>query len=115
MKRRYLYALLVGVPGIVLSVLLMYLLFGVAGGVLWILVYRDNPWPVWSETAVPVIFVVDVLAVWIPFPLIGFSIGKRLEQGPRLNKIHVLISAGLTILFIVFSLSYQVRIPFVGP
>jgi hypothetical protein len=115
MKRRYLYSVLVGVPGFVLSLLLMYMLFGVAGGVLWILVYRDNAWPAWSATVVPVIFAIDVLAVWIPFPLIGFSIGKRLEQGPRLNKIHVLISVGLTILFIVFSASYRVRIPFVGP
>ena len=115
MKHRYLYALLVGVPGIVLSLLLMYILFGVAAGALWIFVYRDNPWPAWSHRVVPVIFAFDVLTVWLPFLLIGFIIGKRLEQSPTLNKRHVLISVGLTILFILFSVSYQVRIPNMGP
>ena len=108
MKRRYLYSLLVGVPGLVVCLLITYVYFGVAAGVLWISIYRDNPWPVWSGKIVPVIFVLDLLTVWLPFPLIGFIVGKRLEQRPALNKMHVLISAGLTILFILFMLSYRV-------
>lgn len=115
MKRRYLYSLLVGVPGIVVSVLLMHILFGVAGGALWIFVYRDNPWPARSHKAVPAIFALDVLIVWLPLLLIGFIVGKQLEQGPTWNKSHVLISAGLTLLLILFSVYYQVRIPNMGP
>jgi len=114
MKRRYLYCLLVGVPGLVVCLLITYVYFGVAAGVLWIFIYRDNPWPVWSGKVVPVIFVLDFLAIWLPFLLIGFIIGKRLEQSPALNKMHVLISAGLTILFILFILSYRVSLAGIG-
>lgn len=114
MTRRYLYSLLVGVPGLVVCLLITYIYFGVAGGVLWIFIYRDNPWPVWTGKVVPVIFALDFLTIWLPFPLIGFIFGKRLEQSPALNKMHVLISAGLTILFILFMLSYRVSLEGIG-
>jgi hypothetical protein len=115
MKRRYLYAVLVGVPGLIVSLILTLILFGFAAGVLWIFVFGDNPWPALSEKLLAVVFVLVFLVIWLAFLIAGFVIGKRLEQHPTLNRKHILISAGLTILFTLFIVLYQVGISNIGP
>ena len=43
MKRRYLYSILVCVPGPVVSLIITLVVFGAAAGVLWIFIFGDNP------------------------------------------------------------------------
>ena len=44
MKKRMLYALLFGIPGILWSLLVTAILVGVLSGVLWLFVYGDSAW-----------------------------------------------------------------------
>jgi hypothetical protein len=115
MKRRYLYSILVGVPGIVVSLILTFVLFGFTAGMLWLFVFGDNPWPALNETLLALIFGLVFLIIWLAFLIIGFLIGKRLEQNPALNRTHVLISAGLTVLLLLFIVLSQVSNGNIGP
>ena len=94
MKRRYLYSILFGIPGLIASAMLTILLFGAAFGFLWLFVFGDNPWPSWSEGLVTVALGLVFLVIWLAFISAGFIVGRRLEQKPGLNKAHILISAG---------------------
>jgi hypothetical protein len=113
MKRRYLYMLLFGVPGLVVALVTSALAAGAAAGMLWIFVFGDNTWPNWVEQALPAVLVAVFLAVWLACLAAGYVIGNRLEHRP-LNKWHVLISAGITLLSIAFILVYQTGVGNIG-
>ena len=57
MKRRYLYVLIFGVPALLVSVIISFLLFGAAAGVLWIFVFGDNPWPAFAGKMLTAVFI----------------------------------------------------------
>lgn len=115
MKKRYLYALLFGIPGLFIAGLLSILLFGVLAGILWLYIFGDNPWPSSTETVMSIFFVLTVLAIWVVTIILGYIVGKRLENDPVSNRSHILISAGLTVLFILFMVLYQWRVGNIGP
>jgi hypothetical protein len=113
MKRRTLYMMLFGVPGLVVALVAAVLAAGAVAGMLWIFVFGDNTWPNWVEQALPAVLIAVFLAVWLACLAAGYVIGKRLEQRP-LNKWHVLISAGVTLLSIAFILVYQMGVGNIG-
>lgn len=115
MKKRYIYALLFGIPGLFIAGIISIFAFGAFMGVLWLFMFGDNPWPAFSETIVSVLFVLVLLTLWMVFIVLGYVVGKRLEKTPTLNRNHVLISAGLTLLFILFMVLYQWQIGSIGP
>ncbi len=97
MKSRYIYSILFGIPGLLLSLILAAVASGLALGVLWIFVFGDNPWPSSVENTLPALFGLVFLIVWLGSLTIGFKTGRRLEQVPRFNRKHILISIGATI------------------
>ncbi|HJS20238.1 MAG TPA: hypothetical protein VJ785_15935 [Anaerolineales bacterium] len=101
MKKRYVYSLLFGIPGLLLAGLVSIVLFGSLMGFLWLFVFGDDPWPSYIEQIVPVLFVLSVLVVWFVFIVTGYVIGRSLEKDPVLNRNHFLISAAVTLLFIL--------------
>jgi hypothetical protein len=115
MKKRYLYSLLFGIPGFFVAVIISFVVFGVAAGILWVYVFGDNPWPAFTEKILPSLFGLVFLITWIAFIVIGFVIGKRLEKEVRLNKGHMLISGGLTLMFILFIVLQQFSVGNLGP
>jgi hypothetical protein len=115
MKKRYVYALLFGIPGLFVAGIMSIVLFGGLMGVLWIYVFGDQPWPAYIETIVSVLFVLMVMGLWIGSIFTGYLAGRRLETNPELNRSHILISAGLTLVFILLIVFYQWRIGNIGP
>ena len=107
MKKRYLYTMLLGIPGLFVAGMISIFLFGAFAGVLWIYVFGDNPWPSYAEQLLAIVFVLTVLTLWIVSLVLGYVVGKRLEKDPALNRNHVLISAGLTTLFLLLILFQQ--------
>jgi hypothetical protein len=65
MKKRYIYSLLFGVPGFVVSLLVAFILFGFVAGVFWLYVYGDDAWPSSAETILPVLLVMSFLILMI--------------------------------------------------
>ncbi len=84
-------------------------------GVLWIFVLGDNPWPTWVENTLPLFFGAVFVVVWLGLLAAGYIIGKRQEAQPALNKMHVLVSAAVTIVCILFILAYQLGVGNLGP
>jgi len=115
MKKRYVYSLLFGIPGFFIAVILSLVIFGVTAGILWVYAFGDNPWPSSAGGILSVSFVLIFLTVWASFIAIGFVTGRRLEKDPFLNKSHVLISGGLTIVFILFIVLQQFSVGNLGP
>ena len=115
MKKRYLYSLLFGIPGLFVAGIISIAVFGGLMGLLWIYIFGDNPWPPLVETMVSILFVLVTLILWIGFMILGYFVGKRLEEDPAMNRSHVLISAGLTLLFILFIVFQQWSIGNLGP
>lgn len=115
MNKRYLYAGLFGIPGFFIAVLISFFLFGATMGVLWLFVFGDNPWPAATENISVTLFVLTFLVTWIGLIIIGYWIGKRLEHDPRLNTSHVLLSGGLTIIFLGLLLLQQFSVGNLGP
>ena len=96
MKRRYIYAVLFGLPGLLLSALLTLVLFGATMGVLWLFVFGDNTWPACVDTLLPIFFVVAFLGMWAVTITGGYFAGKRREADVALNKRHVVLALGAT-------------------
>ncbi len=115
MKKRYVYALLFGIPGLFVSGIISLVIFGVAAGTLWIFIFGDNSWPPSAETFISILFVLAFLILWLTSIIVGYGIGKRLEDDPALNSSHILISGGLTLLFIVCILVQQFSVGNLGP
>lgn len=115
MKRRYIYSILFGLPGLVIAAIISLVFTGATVGLLWIFVFGDNPIPSTVENIMSISIALVFLMVWMGTIAIGFGVGKRLEQDPPLNKSHVLISIGLTLAFILLVVSYQVSVGNLGP
>jgi len=115
MKKRYLYALLFGIPGLFISGIVSVFIFGALLGMLWIFVFGDNPWPVQIETVTSILFVLVFLMAWIGSMALGYKVGMGLEKDPVVNRNHVLASAGLTVLFILIIILQQWSVGNLGP
>ena len=115
MKKRFIYSLLFGLPGLFIAGFISIIIFATFTGILWIFIFGDNSWPPASQVIISVIFVVVFLVLWMSFILLGYGVGRRLEADPAVNRNHVLISAGLTLLFLLFMVLYQWRVGNIGP
>ena len=115
MKKRYLYALLFGLPGLFIAGLAGVFGFAALAGLLWLYVFGDDPWPAYIEPVLAALFFLTVLVLWLVFIVLGFFVGRRLEKDPALNRTHILISAGLTLVFILFLVFQQLSVGNLGP
>lgn len=115
MKKRYLYAIFFGLPGFFVSGIIALFLFGASMGFFWLFVFGDDPWPASTETILPILLVLIFLLLWLGTILLGYRIGKRLETSAGLNRNHVLLSVGFTVLFILFIVFQQWSVGNIGP
>ena len=115
MKKRYLYALLFGIPGFFVSGMIALFVFGAAMGVLWLFVFGDNTWPFSTDILLPVLLVIVFLFLWIAFISLGYVIGKRLEKNETWNWKHIFVSGVVTPLFIFFIVLQQWSLGNLGP
>jgi hypothetical protein len=115
MKKRYLYALLFGLPGLFIAGMVSIFGFAALTGLLWLFVFGDNPWPAYSEPVLASLFVLVVLALWMFFIVLGYFVGRRLEKDPVLNRTHILISVGLTLAFLLLLVFQQWSVGNLGP
>ncbi len=115
MKKRYLYSLLFGIPGFFVAGITVVVLFGALIGILWLFIFGDNPWPLSLDKILPVLLALTFLIVWVASIVIGYYVGKRLENDPALNKNHILFSVILTAAFILFIILQQWSVGNIGP
>jgi hypothetical protein len=115
MKKRYVYTLLFGIPGFFIVGIISLIIFGALFGILWIFIFGDNPWPASTETFTSILFVFIFLVLWIGSMILGYRIGRGLENDSSVDRKHVLISMSLTALFILFIIFQQWSVGNLGP
>lgn len=115
MKNRYLYAMLWGVPGLFLAGIVTMIVLGMLFGVLWLFVFGDNAWPSAMEPVLTILAIVIFLAVWAALTWLGYRMGARLQDDRGVNGKHILFSAGLTLLLILYILFQQWNVGNLGP
>jgi hypothetical protein len=115
MKKRYLYACLFAVPGFFIALIVAFITFGSAAGVLWLFVYGDNSWPAAVERTIPVLFFLIFLALWAVAIVTGFAVGRRHEQDTALNRKHLLAALGMTIAPVLIIVLHQLSVGNIGP
>lgn len=115
MKRRYQYTLLFGIPGLFISALAAFFIFGATAGFLWLFVLGDDRWPDPVNQLLPLLLAVVFLAIWFVSIGLGYRTGKRLEPDERINRKHLLISAGLTVAPILVIVLHQLSVGNLGP
>ncbi|HSA99037.1 MAG TPA: hypothetical protein VLE49_00190 [Anaerolineales bacterium] len=115
MKKRYLYALLFGIPGFFVAGIIALFIFGAATGILWLFVFGDNPWPSFTDKVLLILLVLAFLLLWTTSIAAGYNAGKKLESNPALNWMHILVSGGLTLMVILFIVLQQFSVGNIGP
>lgn len=100
-QRRYLYVLIFAAPTFLVSVVAGGMMLGATAGALWLFVFGDNPWPSAADTLLTSVFVLSCAACWIAQLSVAYAVGKREEVKPALNRTHVLLSVGSTVLLVI--------------
>jgi hypothetical protein len=114
-KKRHLYALLWGLPGLLVGVIATMFVVGGLAGMLWLFVFGDNAWPSFAGPVLMALGIVVFLLSWIGLVRIGYRLGKRLETVPGVNWSHVLLSIGLTVVFVLLIVGQQFSVGNLGP
>jgi hypothetical protein len=114
MKRRYVYVLLFATPAFLASIIVSFLLFGAAAGVLWLFVFGDNPWPSFTNQMLVAMLILTFMTVWVAFMSVAYVAGKKQEARASLNAKHVAASAGATALLVVLTFLHQWSVGNIG-
>ncbi len=115
MKKRYIYTLLFGVPGLVIALVAAVLAFGTAIGFLWLYVFGDSSWPQVPAALVSALFGILFLGLWIGSLVWGWRVGKRLEADPALDRRHIFWSLGITLGVLLLVVLHQFSVGNLGP
>jgi hypothetical protein len=114
-KKRVIYSILFGIPGLLISAYITFVVAGITAGALWLFVFGDNPWPAAVDTLFPFSLILVFLTGWFAWIALGFGIGKHLEPNPVLNRKHILVSLAVTLIPILLLVYYQWSVGNIGP
>ena len=96
-NRRHVYVLLFAVPALLVSIMAAALMLAASAGALWLFVYGDDPWPNTANVLLGAIFLLVAAALWLALLSVAYTVGRQQEGEPSLNKRHVALSLGATV------------------
>lgn len=114
MKKRYVYAVLFGVPGLAVSALFALVVFGTSAGFFWLFVFGDDSWPASAAKVLSILFVLAFLLAFQSVLVFGFKVGKGLENEPGINKHHVMMSVVATAVPVMLLVLHQWNVGNIG-
>lgn len=96
-NRRHVYVLLFAVPALLVSIMGAALTLAASAGALWLFVYGDGPWPNTANVLLGAIFLLVAAALWVALLFVAYMVGRQQEGERSLNKAHVALSLGATV------------------
>jgi hypothetical protein len=87
---------LFAVPAFLVSGIVAASLLAASAGALWLFVFGDNPWPPSAGNLLGAIFVLSGAVLWLALLSVAYTVGKQQEARPALNRRHVALSLGAT-------------------
>ena len=100
-NRRHVYVLLFAVPALLVSIIAAALMLAASAGALWLFVYGDDPWPNTANVLLGAIFFLAAAALWLALLFVAYMVGRQQEGEQSLNKGHVALSLGATVVLAV--------------
>jgi len=100
-NRRHVYVLLFAVPAVLVSIIAAALMLAASAGALWLFVYGDDPWPDTANVLLGAIFLLVAAALWLALLFVAYMVGRQQEGEQSLNKGHVALSLGATVVLAV--------------
>jgi hypothetical protein len=100
-RRRHVYVLLFAVPALLVSFIAAALMLAASAGALWLFVYGDDPWPDRANVLLGSIFVLAAAGLFLALLFAAYLVGRRQERERSLNKSHVALSVGATVVLAV--------------
>jgi hypothetical protein len=80
MKQRYIYTIIFGIPGMVLSFIAAEIVAGLVQGLLFLYMYGDGTWPEWTGIAISAIGIGAFVFCVAMIGMMGMSYGKKMES-----------------------------------
>jgi hypothetical protein len=96
-NRRHVYVLLFAVPALLVSIIAAALMLAASAGALWLFVYGDDPWPNTANVLLGAVFLLVAAALWLALLFVAYTVGRQQEGELSLNKRHVALSLGATV------------------
>lgn len=115
MKRRYLYALMFSVPGLLFAAISTVALAAAVAGVLWIFVFGDDTWPSFVHRTMSVLLFAVFACIWIALLAAAYAWGKRQEAATAMNRKHVVLALGSSAGLVLLALLHQLSAGNIGP
>ena len=91
------------VPALLAAAACAAVLFAIAIAVLWAFVLGDDPWPAFAVPAVIGAALLCFLGLGASFLSLAYTTGLKEEARPALNRAHVALSAGATMLSVLLA------------
>lgn len=115
MKPRFSYLLLFLPPSVMAAFIAAVFAAGAGGGILWLFVYGDNPWPQAANNMLMAVVIVVCFATLATLSFASYSFGKKRESCGGLKWPHVALAAGISILLPALAFLHQLSVGNIGP
>lgn len=104
MKKRYVYSLLYGIPGLIISFLVATFVTGMTMGIFWLFMFGDTmEWPSWTEWVAPTLGIIAFVIMQSIIVIIGFNVGKKQEANDLpINRKYIIIPMLIIVFFIFY-------------
>lgn len=114
MKARFAYPLVFFIPSAMAAMLSAIVVGGAAGGILWLFVFGDDPWPAGTDKAVMTLVFLVAGATMAALLYASYSIGKKREELGGLSRQHLLVAFAISVLLPAFALFYEWHVGNIG-
>jgi hypothetical protein len=115
MRKRFIYAVLFGLPALPLALIAALAAFAAAYGFAWLFVFGDDPWPATLGAPLILLFACTFVTIWVGAIAAGFVIGKRFEGDRCLPFGHLLTSLAATLVPLLVIVAHQYQVGNLGP
>jgi len=114
MKARFAYPLAFFIPSAMAALLSAIVVGGAAGGILWLFVFGDDPWPAGTDKAVMTLVALVAGATLAALLFAGYSFGKKREVHGGLSRQHLMLAFAISVLLPALALLYEWQVGNLG-
>lgn len=94
------YTFLLGIPAFFISLVLAVVVTGAVVGAFWLFIFGDDTWKIPMQTIIIISFPLSFLTFWTTSVIVGYRVGKQMEDTSPLNRKHLFLSIITTALFL---------------
>lgn len=114
MKARFAYPLVFFIPIAMAALLSAFVVGGAGGGILWLFVFGDDPWPAATDTVVMALVTLAAATTLAALLLASYSFGKKREVLGGLSRQHLVLAFASSTLLPALALLYEWHVGNIG-